>query len=41
MMYFPKFTRSRDSERIPFGGNLLYAHLELLCVNHYTAFAVL
>ena len=35
-MYFPKFTRSRDSEHTPFGGNLSCAHLY---VNQYTAFA--
>ena len=40
MIYFPKLTRSRDSEHIPFGGDLLRAHLVLLCVNQYTAFAV-
>jgi len=40
MMYFPKFTRSHDSEHILFGGNLLCAHLVLLYVNQYTTFAV-
>jgi len=40
MMYFPKFTMSCDSERIPFVGNLSRAHLVLICVNQYTAFAV-
>ena len=40
MMYFPKFTRSRDSEHILFGGNLSRAHLVHLRVNQYTAFAV-
>jgi len=40
MMYFPKLTRSRDSEHIPFGGNLSCAYLVLLCVIQYTAFAV-
>jgi len=28
------------TSHIPFGGNLSYAHLVLLCVNQYTAFAV-
>ena len=42
MIYFPKFTRSRDSEHthVSFGGNLSCAHLVQLCVNQYTAFAV-
>ena len=40
MIYFVKFTTSSDSGRIPFGGNLSCAHLVLLCVNQYTAFAV-
>ena len=42
IIYFPKSTRSRDSEHIhvPFRGNLSCAHLVLLCVNQYTAFAV-
>ena len=39
-MYFPKSTRSRDSEHLPFGGNLSRVHSVLLCVNPYTAFAV-
>ena len=39
-MYFPKFTRSHDSEHIPVGGNLSCAHLVLLCANQYMAFAV-
>ena len=39
-MYFLKYTRSHDSEHIPFRGNLSCAHLVLLCINKDTAFAV-